>query len=1301
VISHLVNTDNEKVSTNFLKDMENQDILQTNAMNSLLPSLEQQVRSFTNSSLQLPDSTMNLLGNFSGSMLAEIGEYELEVNFNQAFDEILGNFPILEASTTNPQLSTVLDDSDSLIGDMSTLLAEVLWDSTVSTVKEELEAFPSDLAADMFDSTVAKEGEQLELLTSSNDSVFKDEISPSALAALELGVLRAKEQLEIFARRRDFLELLEQAFDDNVSSDQLNALIQDLANGEAIPEIKIVSANELNNYSGAFGQNTIYLAEEFLIKNLTNLEAVESVLLEEIGHFIDEELGSSDSKGDEGDIFSKIVRGETVSEDELRAIKAEDDSATILLDGEKLAVELATSSPISADAAERKAQDELADKAASYPGYALKYDPSNPNEYDEDPEVVRIWQQRMADLGYSIDVDGYYGQQSAQVARQFQEDNGLKVDGYVGPQTWAASFSLGTPTAKNQTSSSPISADAAERKAQDELADKAASYPDYALKYDPSNPNEYDEDPEVVRIWQQRMADLGYSIDVDGYYGQQSAQVARQFQEDNGLKIDGYVGPQTWAASFSIATPSKIPSKLSSETPPYPGYNLIYNPSAPEYNEDPAVVQLWQQRMKDLGYSIDVDGYYGPQSAQVARQFQEDNGLKIDGYVGPQTWAASFSSATSSKTPSKLSSQAPPYPGYNLIYNPSAPEYNEDPAVVQLWQQRMKDLGYSIDVDGYYGPQSAQVARQFQKDNALEVDGYVGPQTWAVSFSSATSSKTSPGKLASTTPFYLAAIAGKEWEFFNEGKLKEHQEGAWQRVGEYWKSVGSNLDGKDTDVPWSAAFISWVMKQGGAGDHFEYSASHSTYITDAIEDRKNNDSEAAFFGYKLDEYSPKVGDLVGYSRQNGVNFNTRGFYKSHTDIVVAVRNREIDVIGGNVSDSVTKKTLAIDSQGRLIDKSQDWFVILSNRLGSQPTQGKTSSGKLSSEAPPYPGYNLIYNPNAPEYNEDPAVVRLWQQRMKDLSYSIDVDGYYGPQSAQVARQFQKDNGLEVDGYVGPQTWATSFNLGTSTDQSETSSSPSITPDAAERQAQAEREAEREAAYRPLYNRELSKESSLLEINPVDAETTWNMTAQEMLEENKDFLQKAAERYGIDGRAIAGAIRWEYEESYKEFLGIKVYSREFDEFVYNQVQKTGSLDVDASDTVVDIPFGIGIYSLDGNGWGKMHFDTAIEVLKASGEKVSDSPDFNRSLSRMLALPTSAIDLIARYMQQAAQAYSKYGFDISDDPAVLTTLYRIGEDDMSFEERAKDTKDKGNQPKPETEGMGKWVADNLASLKDYQT
>ncbi|MDH6116089.1 hypothetical protein ABH930_002048 [Kitasatospora sp. GAS204A] len=73
--------------------------------------------------------------------------------------------------------------------------------------------------------------------------------------------------------------------------------------------------------------------------------------------------------------------------------------------------------------------------------------PAWPGEYlsVQDPvlqdENVRVWQQRMSDRGWSIGVDGVYGEQSAAVCRQFQQEKGLTADGVVGPATWAAAWS--------------------------------------------------------------------------------------------------------------------------------------------------------------------------------------------------------------------------------------------------------------------------------------------------------------------------------------------------------------------------------------------------------------------------------------------------------------------------------------------------------------------------------------------------------------------------------------------------------------------------------------------------------------------------------------------------------------------------------------------------------------------------------------------------------------------------------------------------------------------------------------------
>ena len=40
----------------------------------------------------------------------------------------------------------------------------------------------------------------------------------------------------------------------------------------------------------------------------------------------------------------------------------------------------------------------------------------------------------------------------------------------------------------------------------------------------------------------------------------------------------------------------------------------------------------------------------------------------------------------------------------------------------------------------------------------------------------------------------------------------------------------------------------------------------------------------------------------------------------------------IGVIGGNVIDSVTKKTLAINHDGFLTDHSKNWFVVIADNM---------------------------------------------------------------------------------------------------------------------------------------------------------------------------------------------------------------------------------------------------------------------------------------------------------------------------------------------------------------------------------
>jgi hypothetical protein len=171
------------------------------------------------------------------------------------------------------------------------------------------------------------------------------------------------------------------------------------------------------------------------------------------------------------------------------------------------------------------------------------------------------------------------------------------------------------------------------------------------------------------------------------------------------------------------------------------------------------------------------------------------------------------------------------------------------------------------------------------------------------------------------------AVAAAEWEFFgsNTQKLggtpdhdghKETEDGWYQRVGEYWAdgTATHGIDGRNTDWYWSATFISWVAKKAGAGTRFRYSRQHSVYISQAIRDRQNQRVEAGYWCFRLSEEPPAVGDIVCWSREDGVDYDHQksGDYAGHSDYVVAVRENEVDIIGGNVGNSVTKRPLALE-----------------------------------------------------------------------------------------------------------------------------------------------------------------------------------------------------------------------------------------------------------------------------------------------------------------------------------------------------------------------------------------------------
>lgn len=102
-----------------------------------------------------------------------------------------------------------------------------------------------------------------------------------------------------------------------------------------------------------------------------------------------------------------------------------------------------------------------------------------------------------------------------------------------------------------------------------------------------------------------------------------------------------------WAGGSTSTTPPETGKPPSGSAPafPYPSDHYLGQPSSDTrchsgyYGEpDHSNVRKWQTQMASRGWSITSDGYYGPTSESVCRQFQAEKGLVSDGLCGPQTW---------------------------------------------------------------------------------------------------------------------------------------------------------------------------------------------------------------------------------------------------------------------------------------------------------------------------------------------------------------------------------------------------------------------------------------------------------------------------------------------------------------------------------------------------------------------------------------------------------------------------------------------------------------------------------------
>jgi Ca2+-binding RTX toxin-like protein len=101
-------------------------------------------------------------------------------------------------------------------------------------------------------------------------------------------------------------------------------------------KVRVVDAASMNGVSAVYAAGTVYV-NGALLGGTSSPSLLQPVLLEEIGHAIEKELnptGGTDTTGDEGELFSALVRGIQLSDADKARIATENDIATITVDGQ-------------------------------------------------------------------------------------------------------------------------------------------------------------------------------------------------------------------------------------------------------------------------------------------------------------------------------------------------------------------------------------------------------------------------------------------------------------------------------------------------------------------------------------------------------------------------------------------------------------------------------------------------------------------------------------------------------------------------------------------------------------------------------------------------------------------------------------------------------------------------------------------------------------------------------------------------------------------------------------------------------
>lgn len=225
--------------------------------------------------------------------------------------------------------------------------------------------------------------------------------------------------------------------------------------------------------------------------------------------------------------------------------------------------------------------------------------------------------------------------------------------------------------------------------------------------------------------------------DPDGYFGPETDAAVRKFQEVFDLPVTGEVDKATWYKIKRYYYAVKRIGELVSE-------GISMEEAAAPFSEGIREgdkgddVRILQYYLNVIAYFnpdlniVPLDGDFGPATKNAVQQFQRAYGLTPDGIVGADTWnklTSVYADTVGNFEAGYTGQKARIYPGYFLTRGSRGRDVSDLQLYLTRVAQEYQQLN-AIPVTGYYGEQTENAVKKFQRLFGIPDNGVTGPLTW-------------------------------------------------------------------------------------------------------------------------------------------------------------------------------------------------------------------------------------------------------------------------------------------------------------------------------------------------------------------------------------------------------------------------------------------------------------------------------------------------------------------------------------------------------------------------------------------